>query len=187
MKATACRYLDIYPDTIEHYVGMCESFVNSLGLDENDMHRRAKEYLEENGSFENVTNSVIGAYFDAVKSCILEELQRDRLPDSQPDISVYVNMDDSHFFFGDVEVHNGDDLMEEVHNAQWTAFLPEIQADIKTAETRFRTEAPGADWIDRAIAEILEYTKNKLKEDDTYDVDNARGYISEEVEAWLED
>lgn len=99
---TNMQYLGIYEDAINNAIEKAETL---LGMEEFDfteqdickMNDLSLQYLNENGSFENITNSIIEAYFSTVKWYVNE-----KYPNAQ--IDYYVNCSDSHLYYDCSEV-----------------------------------------------------------------------------------
>lgn len=90
---TNLAFLNIYPDAIDDAIESCEDAMKELGFtisEIDDMNECAMEDLKEIGSFDDITNSIISAYYHAAASMI---------EDKYPGISVdyYVNCHDSPF------------------------------------------------------------------------------------------
>lgn len=90
---TNLAFLKIYPDAIDDAIESCEDAMKELGFtisEIDDMNDYAMEDLKEIGSFADITNSIISAYYHAAASMI---------EDKYPGISVdyYVNCHDSPF------------------------------------------------------------------------------------------
>ena len=92
-------FLGIYPDAIDNAIEKSEKLMQKLGFSENDiakMHDEAKENLNGIGNFNDITNSIILAYFATVKSFALE--------DDYSKISYYINCSDSHLYYEGNEI-----------------------------------------------------------------------------------
>jgi len=98
---TNMQYLGIYEDAIDTAIESAENAFVECGINTIDqihlLHENAMEYLKENGSFEEITNSIIYAYFDTAKWMI-----NDQFPDRTVDY--FVNCRDSHFIIDGHEV-----------------------------------------------------------------------------------
>ena len=88
------RKLGIYEDAINSAIETAEHAVRHAGLGKsgiNDLHEMALEELKESGSFDDITNSIIDAYFIVAKDMI-----RQSFPKLECDF--YVNCEDSDFY-----------------------------------------------------------------------------------------
>ena len=101
---TNLQWLGIYPDVIDKAIDSAESAVSRIGKTDverinlvDDLNDYALENLQNYGSFKDITNSIIGAYFDAAESMI-----NDKKP--KWEVSFYVNCGDSHFVINGEEV-----------------------------------------------------------------------------------
>ena len=96
------HFLGIYEDAIDNAIEKAE---NLLKMDEfsfddrviNRLHNVAKENLHDYGRIENITNTIIYCYFQAVKYLVTSEY-----PNAQ--IEYYVNCNDSHLYYDGTEV-----------------------------------------------------------------------------------
>lgn len=104
-------YLGIYPDTIDVAIGVAEAAVKccfsgnigNIGTVEK-LHEMAKQDLEENGSMEDITNSIIHAYFSTAAYLINEKFPY--LP-----VDYYVNCTDSHFYIDGCRIYANEDYV----------------------------------------------------------------------------
>ena len=94
-------YLGIYEDAINSAIDTCEEALKSLDFSVDDidnMNEWAVDDLKQIGSWDDITNSIIEAYFSTTAYMINE-----RFPDKECDY--YVNCDDSHFYIDNEEVY----------------------------------------------------------------------------------
>lgn len=96
------HYLGIYEDAINDAVESAENLLKHDDFDFgtqdiNNMNEWAIEDLNENGSFDDITNSIINAYFSSAKAYVNKHY-----PDAQ--IEYYVNCNDSHLYYDGDEV-----------------------------------------------------------------------------------
>ena len=99
---TNLAFLGIYPHAIDSAIENCEEAMKDLGFtvsEIDDMNEAALEDLKEIGTFDDITNSIIAAYYGAAKWTIKERY---------PEIAVdyYVNCDDSPFTVNRPEIEN---------------------------------------------------------------------------------
>jgi len=98
---TNFQFLGIYEDAINDAIDTCESALKKVGAsisDIDDMNDDALYRLKECGDFEDITNSIISAYFSTVGYFI-----KKYRPDA--DVDYYVNGDDSHLYIDREEVY----------------------------------------------------------------------------------
>ena len=97
---TNFQYLGIYEDAINDAIDTCESALKQVGGEDDidDMNEYALYHLKECGSFDDITNSIISAYFSTMKYFI-----KKYRPDA--DVDYYVNGDDSHLYIDHEEVY----------------------------------------------------------------------------------
>lgn len=98
---TNFQYLGIYEDAINDAIDTCESALKQVGASVSDidsMNEDALCYLKECGSFDDITNSIISAYFSTVGYFI-----KKYKPDA--DVDYYVNGNDSHLYIDREEVY----------------------------------------------------------------------------------
>lgn len=97
---TNLAYIGIYPDAIDSAINACELAMQKAGMsvaEIDKMNEMALEQFHECGSLEDITNSVIDAYFDTTKYLIDEKFPG-------RDTSYYVNCHDSSFYMDGEEV-----------------------------------------------------------------------------------
>lgn len=97
---TNLQYLGIYVDAIDSAIEASERAVEKAGYDVNvvdDLNQYALEDLEEQCTFKDITNKIIGAYFRNADLMIQEK---------QPDwdVDYYINCHDSHFYINKEEI-----------------------------------------------------------------------------------
>lgn len=93
-------FLRIYPHAIDSAIEKCAKAMKDLGFTVSgldDMNDAALEDLKEIGTFDDITNSIIAAYYGTAK-CMIEE----RYPGIEVDY--YVNCDDSPFIVNKPEI-----------------------------------------------------------------------------------
>ena len=95
-------FLGIYEDAINSAIEKAESLMKHEDFDFDisdidEMNEWALEYLKECGSFEDITNSIILAYFSSTEAYI-----KQKYPDA--DIDYYVNCMDSYLIYKGEEV-----------------------------------------------------------------------------------
>ena len=93
-------YIGIYEDAINDAIESSEELLKLFGFGVNDvaeMNKCARDYLVENGSFEDITNSIIYAYFSSAKAYI-ENVYK------EVEIDFYINGHDSHLYYDGAEV-----------------------------------------------------------------------------------
>lgn len=96
------HFLGIYEDAINSAIESAENLLKHEEFEFTDwdisqLNDWAVQYLTENGSFENITDSIIYAYFSSVK-----EYVNKKYPNAQ--IDFYVNCNDSHLYYDGMEV-----------------------------------------------------------------------------------
>ena len=94
------HYLGIYEDAINDAVESSENLLKLLDFNDNDidlLNYYAKEYLAENGNFNDITNSIIYAYFTTAKAYV-----ESKYPNAA--VTFYVNCHDSYLYLDGVEV-----------------------------------------------------------------------------------
>ena len=96
------HFLGIYEDAINSAIESAENLLKREEFDFTDwdidqLNDWAVQYLAENGSFENITDSIIYAYFSSAK-----EYVNKKYPNAQ--IDFYVNCNDSHLYYDGMEV-----------------------------------------------------------------------------------
>ena len=97
---TNLQYLGIYEDSIDSAINSCEEALKQLEFDVSDIDRMndyALEDLKACGDWNDITNSIINAYFSTTQWFIAQ-----RYPEIDTDY--YVNGYDSHFYIGGDEV-----------------------------------------------------------------------------------
>lgn len=94
------NFLGIYETAINNAVEVSESALKEVRLENkiDDLHNSIEECLKEIGDWENITNSIIYAYFSTAESIIEEEYGEEKK------IDFYINCDDSHFYINNEEV-----------------------------------------------------------------------------------
>lgn len=100
------QLLGIYPDAINSAISDAEWAVSLFGLNTDRLHEHAEMYLEEGGSFADITNSIIFTYF-ASAEYMIRDFTGSR---SEYKPAFYVNCYDSHFYINNIDVVNIDDL-----------------------------------------------------------------------------
>lgn len=94
------HYLGIYEDAIDNAVESSENLLKLFNFNDNDinlLNYYAREYLIENGNFNEITNSIIYAYFITAK-----EYVESKYPNAV--VTFYVNYHDSYLYLDGVEV-----------------------------------------------------------------------------------
>lgn len=127
---TNLQYLRIYPDAIDTAISRVEEAMEGLGFgarEIQDMHDEAFSELEEVGNWENITNSIIFAYYRTAEAFILE-----RYPGATVDY--YVNGTDSPFEVSGVSLNYGEEgtpeeWSEEKIRDDWDGALSELSYD----------------------------------------------------------
>lgn len=97
---TNLQYLGIYPYAIYAAIEASEKAVEIAGLGAcgtEKLNECARQELEEIGSFEEITNSIIDCYF-ATASWLIKEAH------PEWDVDFYVNCQDSHFYINGEEI-----------------------------------------------------------------------------------
>lgn len=97
---TNLAYLGIYPGAIDAAINSCETAMEKMGMSISEidkMNEMALEEFQECGRLEDITNSVIGAYFDTTQYLIVEKFPGRK-------VDYYVNCEDSHFYLDGEEV-----------------------------------------------------------------------------------
>jgi len=97
---TNMQYLGIYEDAIDTAINTCEEAMKQMEFSIHDidtMNELALEDLKSMGSWDDITNSIIQAYFSTTAYLINK-----RHPDL--DVDYYVNCHDSHFYIGQEEI-----------------------------------------------------------------------------------
>ena len=87
-------FLGIYPVAIGNAIDQCELAMKNTGFGSHaisEMHDMAEECLKETGSFEDITNSIIYAYFSTTKDMI------ERCWPGH-EVDYFINCSDSHFY-----------------------------------------------------------------------------------------
>ena len=94
------RMLGIYEEAINSAIESCEeALMNTLIEDHiNTLHNSIGECLKETGSWDDITNSIIYAYFSTTKALIEE------FSSLEVDIDFYINGSDSHFYVNEEEM-----------------------------------------------------------------------------------
>lgn len=102
---TNLQYLGIYEDSINMAIDIAEqavdAYVTSSSHPVDDLADLATDWLQECGSFENITNSIIAAWFSSASSMI--ERDNPKLV-----VDYFINCDDSHFYINGEEIYGGD-------------------------------------------------------------------------------
>lgn len=94
------HYLGIYEDAIDDAVESSENLLRLFDFNDNDinlLNDYAREYLIENGDFNEITNSIIYAYFITAKEYVESKYQN-------AVVTFYVNCHDSYLYLDGVEV-----------------------------------------------------------------------------------
>lgn len=94
------QYLGIYEGAIDDAVESSENLLKLFDFNDNDinlLNDYAREYLIENGDFNEITNSIIYAYFTTAK-----EYVESKHPNAV--VTFFVNCHDSHLYLDGVEV-----------------------------------------------------------------------------------
>ena len=76
---STCEFLGIYAETIESVAKECEDTMEKLGFsisEIDDMNDYAKEEFEEIGRLNEITNSIIGAYYRATEYMIHQKFPK---------------------------------------------------------------------------------------------------------------
>lgn len=97
---TNLAYLGIYPSAIDSAINSCETAMENMGMsisEIDEMNEMALEEFQECGSLEDITNSVISAYFDTTKYLIVEKFPGRK-------VDYFINCEDSHFYIDGEEV-----------------------------------------------------------------------------------
>ena len=97
---TNFQYLGIYEDAIDNAIASCEEALRQLEFDVSDiddMNEKAVANLRNFGDWDDITNSIIRAYFEATIDFI--NYHRPEI-----DVDCYINCDDSHLYIGGDEV-----------------------------------------------------------------------------------
>lgn len=99
---TNLQYLGIHEDAIDRAIESAENLLRCEEFDftERDVEKlndEAFQYLKENGNFEDITNSIIYAYYSSAKEYVNNEY-----PYAQ--IDFYVNCHDSHLYYDGMEI-----------------------------------------------------------------------------------
>lgn len=93
---TNLQYLRIYPDAIDSAIDSAENAMNFCGLGDytyiDDMNEEAFSNLNYLGSFENITNSIISAYFSTAAAFI------EKYATKKYKVDYYINCSDSDFY-----------------------------------------------------------------------------------------
>ena len=97
---TNLQYLSIYEKAIDWAISAAEEAIKRVGLGDQgvqDLNEMALDELKESGDWDNITNSIIRAYFIVAY---------DMIKQTNPKIecSYYVNCYDSHFYMNGKEV-----------------------------------------------------------------------------------
>lgn len=95
------RFIGIYEDSINNAIDTCYLALETLKFTESEIDHVddiALDILEEIGTWREITNSIITAYFIATEGII-----KDKYPDKET--SFFVNGDDSHFYIDNEEVY----------------------------------------------------------------------------------
>lgn len=95
-------FLGIHEYEINRAIERAENAMKREGFNDekiNDMHSMVFEELKETGSWEDITNSIIGSYF-----IVTADFINDKYSDSQY-ATYYVNGLDSHFYLNGEEVY----------------------------------------------------------------------------------
>lgn len=98
-------FLGIYPEAISDAISTSESVLKENGFTDyeiDNMNDIALTTLKEVGSFDHLTNSIIFAYFDAVKFMLERKFGDDM------DVDYYINCHDSHFYIDNEEQYPED-------------------------------------------------------------------------------
>lgn len=97
---TNLAYLGIYPSAIDSAINSCEAAMKKVGMSISEiekMNEMALEEFQECGSLEDITNSIIRAYFDTTQYLIVEKFPGKK-------VDYFVNCEDSHFFIDGEEM-----------------------------------------------------------------------------------
>lgn len=124
---TTCAYLGIYPNTIENVVNDCEEIMARLGFDDNeidDMNEYAKDEFEDVGCLDDITNSIIRAYYGATEYMIHEKYPFLR-------VNYYVDCGCSSFDVDDLPRMAEDEIREDWEKALNSMSYSDIAKEIR--------------------------------------------------------
>lgn len=95
--------LNIYTDAINGAIESCETILKELdpSISMDVIHDNAMSYLEQNGTFEDITNSIIRAYYTETKEYVEETF---------PELKIQFKVDCD---LSEIYVKNAEDIENE--------------------------------------------------------------------------
>lgn len=91
-------FLCIYPQAIESAKSACETALEQMGISTCDLDNEAEHAFKECSNLDDITNSIIYAYFETTKGMI-------EAAGKNVECSYYINCDDSHFYINGEEMY----------------------------------------------------------------------------------
>ena len=175
--------IGLHADTVQDAIERCRSIANSLNINPDSIEQEALNNLPE-----DLTNMIIGAFFDATKSAIEDKRDSLDLPEDSVQVEIDVN-DSASQIFMDSQCLYDDEGRYVFFDAVWNKLIkePDVKSIIEDCYSLMKEAGCGSD---DCLNELDDYAKNYVQADfdfDEIDIDIVKEGFLHETAEWVEE